>query len=179
MLVNSYLVSKANPLYGSNLIRGKDMDLKTFDTMGTAISSLEGETDRLMSGFPKITEPECSICVHDGEYKNFKLSSDSLSMKNPPHNAEPSNPRDPDYDTRADEANEARLQEAIAAIREDADRVEEIITENVDIIQDIYFNYHDESGEENTLKLKFANDVINLINRNIEYCAASDIEGVE
>jgi hypothetical protein len=67
---------------------------------------------------------------------------------------------------------EQALEDAIAEIREDADRVEKIIEENSDLIQDIYFNLNNGS----IATCEFGREVSELLERKIEACAENDVE---
>ena len=67
---------------------------------------------------------------------------------------------------------EQALEDAINEIREDADRVESIIKENSDLIQELYYTY----GKAYSERYIFGDLVVEMIERKIEACAESDVE---
>ena len=67
---------------------------------------------------------------------------------------------------------EQALEDAIAEIREDADRVESIIEENSDLIWALYCLY----GKSYYKRYIFGDLVVEMIERKIEACAEADVE---
>ena len=67
---------------------------------------------------------------------------------------------------------EQALEDAINEIREDADRVESIIKENSDLIQELYYAY----GKAYSERYIFVDLFFEMIDRKIEACAEADVE---
>ena len=67
---------------------------------------------------------------------------------------------------------EQALEDAINEIREDADRVESIIEENLDLIGALYYAY----GKAHYNRYIFINLMVEMIDRKIKACAEADVE---